>query len=147
MIAKCKITGSLKPPLTKRPSEVGYCQLSEMPGSSECLRQKHQFLNFWSKTIWGNYGKWVKPKWERRVSNRWNHIRKSGITVNGWESPALNLETWTLNKSNLDFDKQLFYCAYLRKMFEVNYFRGKYDKRSASPLMLSIVFCILLWGS
>ena len=32
-------------------------------------------------------------------------------------------------------------------MFEVNYLRGKYDKRSAAPLMPSIVFCILLWGS
>ena len=24
-----------------------------MPGSGECLKQKHQFLNFWGKTIWG----------------------------------------------------------------------------------------------
>ena len=47
-----------------------------MPGSSEYLIQKHQFLDFWGKTIWGNYGKRVKPEWERRVSNRWNHIRK-----------------------------------------------------------------------
>ena len=46
MIMEGKITYSLKPPLTKRPSEVGYWKLNEMPGSSECLRQKHQFLIF-----------------------------------------------------------------------------------------------------
>ena len=47
---KGKITDSLKPPLTKRPSERGYWKLNEMLGSGECLRQKHQFLNFWGKT-------------------------------------------------------------------------------------------------
>ena len=137
---KGKITYSLKPPLTKRPSEVGYWKLNEMPGSSECLRQKHKFLNFWGKTIWGNYNKRAKSKWERRVSNRRNDIRKRGITVNGWESR-------TLNKPTLDFDKQLCYCTFLCKMFKVNYLRGKYNKRSAAPLLPSIVFRILLWGS
>ena len=34
-----KTTYSLKPPLTKRPSEVGYWKLDEMPESGECLRQ------------------------------------------------------------------------------------------------------------
>ena len=46
---KGKITDSLKPPLTKRPFEEYYWKLNEMPGSTECLRQKDQFLNFWSK--------------------------------------------------------------------------------------------------
>ena len=144
---KGKITDSLKPPSTKSPSEVGYWKLNEIPGSSKCLRQKHQFLSFWGKTIWGNYGKRAKLKWERRVSNRRNHIRKRWVTVNGWESRTLNFEIKTLNKSILDFDEQFCYCTCLREMFEVNYLRGKYDKRSAAPLMPSIVFCILLWGS
>ena len=90
---KGKISYSLKPPLTKRPSEVGYWKLNQIPGSGECLRQKHQFLIFWSKTIWGNYGKRIKPKWEKRVANRWNHIQKKGAIVNGWEWQAFNFET------------------------------------------------------
>ena len=40
-IMKGAITNSLKPPLTKRLSEVGYWELNEMPGSGGCLRQKH----------------------------------------------------------------------------------------------------------
>ena len=51
---KGKITDSLKPPLTKTPSEVGYWKLNEMPESGECLKEKHQYLNFWRKEI-GNY--------------------------------------------------------------------------------------------
>ena len=97
---KDKITDSLKPALLKRPSDVGYWKLNEMPGSTEYLRQKHKFLNFWGKTIWRNNDKRAKSKWERTVSNRWNHIRKRGVAVNGWESR-------TLNKPTLDFDKQL----------------------------------------
>ena len=54
-----------------------------------------------------------------------------------------NRKLSTLNKSNLDFDKQLCYCTCLREMFEVNYFRGKCNKRTAAPLMPSIVVCIL----
>ena len=72
---------------------------------------------------------------------------QKGIPVNGWESRALNFETYNLNKSNLEFGKQLYYCTCLCKMFEVNYLRGNYDKYSAASLMPSIVFCILLWGS
>ena len=41
---KGKITDSLKPPLTRRPFEVGYWKLNEMPGGGVWLRQKHQFL-------------------------------------------------------------------------------------------------------
>ena len=41
VIMKGKITNSLRPPLTKRPSEVGYCELNEMLGSGGCLRQKN----------------------------------------------------------------------------------------------------------
>ena len=61
-----KIINSLKPPLTKRASEEGYCKLNEIPGSGGCLRQKktyrllkvsHKFLNFWGKTIWEDYDK------------------------------------------------------------------------------------------
>ena len=61
-------------------------------GPSECLRQKHQFMNFWGNTLWRNYGKQAKSKWERRVSNRWNPIRRKGVTDNGWESRFLNFE-------------------------------------------------------
>ena len=32
--------GKLTPPLTKRPSEVGFWKLNEMPRSGGCLRQK-----------------------------------------------------------------------------------------------------------
>ena len=35
-----KLTNSLKPPLTKRPSEVGYWEPNEMTGSGGALRQK-----------------------------------------------------------------------------------------------------------
>ena len=58
-IMKGKIINSLNPPLMKRPSEVGYWELIEMPesrvGWGRCLRQKktyrllkvsHKFLNF-----------------------------------------------------------------------------------------------------
>ena len=106
-----------------------------------CVWDKN--INSWIsevKQYEGNYGKRVKPKWEKRVSNRWNHIRKRGFTLNGCESRALDFETWTLNKSDLDLDKQLCYCTCLREMFVVNYLRGKYDKPSAAPLMPSIVF-------
>ena len=78
---KDKITDSLKPLLMQRPSMVGYCKLNEMQGSGECLRQENQFVNFWGKTIWGNYSKRAKSKWERRVSNRWNHIRKRELNA------------------------------------------------------------------
>ena len=133
---KDEITDSLKPPLMKRSSDIGYWKLNEMPASNECLRRKHKFLNFWGKTIWRNYDKRAKSKWERRVSNRCNHIRKRGVTVTGWESR-------TLNEPTLGFDKQLCYCTFLCKMSKVNYLRGKYNKRSAAPFMPSIVFCIL----
>ena len=46
---KDKITNSCMPSLTKRPSELGYWKMHEMPGSGECLRQKKlialQFLS------------------------------------------------------------------------------------------------------
>ena len=71
----------MKPPLTKRPSKVGYRKLNEMPGTSKCLRQKYQFLNSLGKTIWRNYGKRAKSKWGMRISNRWNHIRKKGLLL------------------------------------------------------------------
>ena len=98
---KNEITNSLKPPLTKRLSEVGYWKLNEIPGSGECLRQKNQLLDFWGKTIWGNYGKRPKPKWERWVSNRRNHISKKGFTLNayicvgGWKNWLY--DTYVLN--------------------------------------------------
>ena len=38
-IMRGKLTNSLKPPLTKRTSDIGYWKLNEMPGSSGCLRQ------------------------------------------------------------------------------------------------------------
>ena len=53
-----------------------------------------------------------------------------------------------MNKPNFElgpFDKQHCYCTYLRKVFEANYLKGKYNKRYAPPLMHSIVLCILLW--
>ena len=68
----------------RRLSEVGYWKLDDMPGSGGCLRQKHQSLNFWSKTKWGTYGIRVKSKWERRVLNPWNHIRKKRFTLNAY---------------------------------------------------------------
>ena len=40
-IMKGKISISLKPPLTKRPSEVCFWKLNNTPGSGGCLRQKN----------------------------------------------------------------------------------------------------------
>ena len=37
---KRKLTNSLKPRLTKNPSELGYWELNEMLGTSGCLRQR-----------------------------------------------------------------------------------------------------------
>ena len=38
-------------------------------------------------------------------------------------------------------DEELsYYCTCLRKMFQVNYFRGKHNQRSAAPLMLLLFF-------
>ena len=69
---------------------------------------------------------------------------KGGLLL---QSRILNSETYTLNKSDLDFDKQLCYCTCLHEMLEVNYLKEKCNKRSAAPLMPTIVFCILLWVS
>ena len=44
-IMKGKITNSLNPPLTKRPSDVGYWELNEMPGRGVCLRQENLQIN------------------------------------------------------------------------------------------------------
>ena len=41
---KGKIRDSLKSPLTKIPTEIGYWKLNMMPGSGECLRQN---INSW----------------------------------------------------------------------------------------------------
>ena len=46
VIMKDKITDSLKPPLTKRPFEVDYWKLNEMPRSSECFETKTSVLEF-----------------------------------------------------------------------------------------------------
>ena len=76
-LTKVTLTNSLKSPLTKSPFEVGNWKLNEMAGSDGCLRQKkcyrllkvsHKFLNFWDKTVWGNYGK---------------HQGKGGFSVQG----------------------------------------------------------------
>ena len=55
----------------------------------------------------------------------------------------MNIETKTLNKSNLGFDtfdKQYCYCTCLHKMFKVNHLRVKYNHYSAAPLMPSLLF-------
>ena len=116
---KNEITNSLKPPLTKRLSEVGYWKLNEIPGSGECLRQKNQLVDFWGKTIWGNYGKRPKPKWERRVSNRRNHISKKGFTLNayicvgGWKNWLY--DTYVLNALPQAKVVEHFLCTGLAK--------------------------------
>ena len=48
--------------INEKPSEVGYWKPDEVPESGECLRKKHQFLNFWGKAILGKYGKRAKSK-------------------------------------------------------------------------------------
>ena len=40
---KCKISNSLKPPLTKRPSEEGYWELNEMLQSDGCVKQQKTY--------------------------------------------------------------------------------------------------------
>ena len=49
---KGKTTYSLKPPLTKRPSEVGYWKLDEKPESGECLRQNHNMRKDNMRKLW-----------------------------------------------------------------------------------------------
>ena len=39
------------------------------------------------------------------------------------------------------------YCNFLRQIFEINYLRGKYNKRSVAVLMLFFILCIVIWGS
>ena len=39
--SRSPLTESLKPQLTKRPSEVGYWELNGIPGSGEYLREKN----------------------------------------------------------------------------------------------------------
>ena len=94
---KGEITFSLKPPLTKRLSVVGYWKVNEMPGSNKCLRQKYKLLNFWGKTIWGNYGKRAKSKWKRKLLNRWNRVSKRGLLlmVQSHELWTLKPKLWT----------------------------------------------------
>ena len=36
------------------------------------------------------------------------------------------------------------YCNFLRQIFEINYLRGKYNKRSVAVLMLFFVLCIVI---
>ena len=93
---KGKITHSLKPPLTKRSEEVGYWKL-KWGARKQYLRQKHQFLNFWGKTIWGNYGKREKSKWGSRVSNQWNHVKKKRLLlmVENRKLSTLKSKLWT----------------------------------------------------
>ena len=62
---KGKITDSLKPPLTKRPSEVGCWKLNEMPESGECLRQKRQ--NSWISEV---------KQYEETIANEQSQIGK-----------------------------------------------------------------------
>ena len=89
---KGKRTNSLKPPLTKSPSEIGYWELNEVPRSGGCLRQKpymlpkvsYKFLNFWGKTIWGNYGKQAKSKRERVYHIDEITNAKGGGTLNAY---------------------------------------------------------------
>ena len=71
--------------------EKSLCDLSEMPGSGECLKQKYQFFNFWGKIVWGNYGKRAKSQLERRVSNPWNHVHQRGraYAYNGEEGQKI----------------------------------------------------------
>ena len=58
-VIKGGINDSLKAPLTKRPSEVGYwMRCHEVVGvwdkkTYRLLNVNHKFLNFWGKTIWG----------------------------------------------------------------------------------------------
>ena len=96
-----KITDSLKPPLTKRPSKVGYWKLNEMTGSSDCLIQKHQFVNFWGKTIWGKYGKTSKAKMgEEGMKSMKSHTQKWGYYQ--WLRVA-SFELWDLNFEQVKF--------------------------------------------
>ena len=58
-----------------------------MPGSSEYLRQKHQFLNYWGK----HYEKTMANKQSKNGKGQW-HTQKD-VTLNGGESQSLNFET------------------------------------------------------
>ena len=108
-------------------------------------------MSFWDKTI----NSWISDvkEYGETIANEQSQNGKGDyqITEITCEKGGLTLmvesrEFWTLNKLNLDLDKQLCYCTCLSEMFEGNYLRGKYNKSSEAPLLPSIIFCILLWG-
>ena len=61
-------------------------------------------------------------------------------------SKLWNLKLWTSNKSNLDFDKRLSYCTCLRKMFEMNYLRGKFNQLQFVRNVLVYVFGVFTFS-
>ena len=81
----------------------------------------------------------------------WNSSPMEGqleLMVESRELWTLKPKLWTSQILNFDpFGKLLCYCTCLCEMFEVNYFRGKYNQRLAAPFMPSIVLWIVHWDS
>ena len=76
---KAKINYGLKPPLTKRPSEVGYWKLNEIQGSSECLTKKTSILEFLRQNIMRKLWQPSKAKMgEESIKAMKSHTQKGG---------------------------------------------------------------------
>ena len=84
---KGKMTNSLKPPLTKTPSEISYWELNEMPGTGVYLRQKtyrllkvcHKFLNLWGKTMRKLWQTSKVKTGEEGIKSMMSHAQKAGV--------------------------------------------------------------------
>ena len=84
---KGKMTNSLKPPLTKTPSEISYWELNEMPGTGVYLRQKtyrllkvcHKFLNLWGKTMRKLWQTSKVKTGEEGIKSMMSHTQKAGV--------------------------------------------------------------------
>ena len=73
-----KTSYNLGPSLMKKPLVVDYWKLNEIAKSGERLRQKHQFVNFWGKTLRGNYGK--REMGEESIKSMKWHTPKGGYS-------------------------------------------------------------------
>ena len=93
-IMKGKITNTLKPPLTKWPSEVGYCELNEMSRSGGCLRQK-KFIS---------YLRWVINFWISEVK-QYEETMANEQSQNGRDGYQIDKVTYSKGRGTLNLYK------------------------------------------
>ena len=149
MILKGKTFESLKPPLTKRPSELGYWKLNEMPGSSVCLRQKTSIFEFLRESNMRKLWRTSKVKMgEESIKSTKSHTQKGLLLmVDSRELWTLKPKIWTsqiwtlINNLN---NAIVLVCGKCSKLITVE---ENIISVQQLPLMPSITFCILLRGS